>query len=98
MSCDFAMQLHRDVELAELLERLFEMYLAAVDVKALGFELVRDISRSNRAEELIVLAHFANECERYIVELSYESLGLGLLLRRLANRRCLHLLDHSLVG
>ena len=49
------------VELAELLERLFEMHLAAVDVEALGFELVRDVGGGDRAEEVIVLAHLALE-------------------------------------
>src|ERR1700745_1929430 len=92
-----AVQLDGNMELPELLQRLFEMHLAALDVEALGFERVSDIRRRDGSEEVIVLADLALEDPRNIVELPHESLSLGLLLRRLADSRCLHLLDHGLV-
>ena len=61
MSGDFAVELDGDVELAELLERLFELDLAAVEVKPLGFERVRDVGRGDGAEEVVVLADLALE-------------------------------------
>ncbi len=39
----FAMQLHRNVELARLLQRLVQVHLAAIDLETLRFKLLRDV-------------------------------------------------------
>jgi len=44
---DFAVQLDRDEEVAERLQRLVEAHLAAVDVEALGLESVGDVGRGD---------------------------------------------------
>src|SRR5277367_5873720 len=76
---DFAVQLDRDEELAEGLQRLIQMHLAAVDVEAFGFESVGDVGRGDRAEEVVVLADLALEYEGHVVELGDQLLGFALL-------------------
>ena len=87
-----------DVELADGLKRLVQVDLAAVDGVTLRLELVRDVGRGDRTEELLVLAGLALEGEDHFVELRRKLLGADLLLRGLAKGRGLHLLDDSLVG
>ena len=68
------MQLDRDVELANGLQRLVELDLAAIDVEALVLQLVRDVGRGDRTEELIVLARLAGEASaRHAGELLAEA-------------------------
>src|SRR5271163_3440528 len=75
---DFAVQANRHEEVAERLEGLVEVDLAAVDVEALLFELLSDVGRGDRTEEVIVLAGLAGKGERNGVELRDERFGLGL--------------------
>ena len=65
----FAVQLDRHVELTQLAQRLFQLQLATVDGKALLLQLLRDLACSDRAEEMIVLAHLALEDQLDLVEL-----------------------------
>ena len=94
----FAVQLDRHVELAERLERLVELDLAAVDGEALGLERLGHVTGGDRAEEVVVLAHLAGELERDAGDLAGQDLRLAFLLGGAAHGRSLHLLDHVLVA
>jgi hypothetical protein len=72
---DFAVQLDGDRGLANGLERLDELNLAAVDFKALGLELVCNVGRGDGAEEVSVLARLAGESENQRLELSGQGFG-----------------------
>src|SRR5215469_2420644 len=48
---DLTMQLHRNVKLAKALERIVEMDLATIDVKAFAFEGRSDVGRGHRSEQ-----------------------------------------------
>ena len=85
------------MELAQRLERLFQRDLAPVDGVALLLELVRDVARGDRAEEVVVLAHLALEDQLDGLQLLGELFGDDLLLGQLADGRALHLLDDGLV-
>ncbi len=98
MAGDLAVQLDRHVELAQRLQRLFQRDLAPVDGVALLPELVRDVARCDRAEEVVVLAHLALEDQLDGLQLLREVLGDDLLLGQPADGRALHLLDDGLVG
>src|SRR5262245_33599252 len=49
-------QAHRDAVLADLLDRLLELDLPAVELDPLGLDQVGDLGRRHRAEELALLA------------------------------------------
>src|SRR5262249_50864017 len=59
--CDLAMQLDRDVGLADLLDRLGELELAPLDLEALGGERLGDVGRRHRSVERLGLAHLAGD-------------------------------------
>src|ERR1700710_374337 len=80
---DLAVQLHRNMVFPDLLQRLFERDLAAIDNETLGFELLCDIARGNRTEQMLVLADLALEYQLDRSQLRSQCLGLGLLLGRL---------------
>ncbi len=92
------MQLHRHVVLADRLQRLFERDLPPVDREALRLQLLRDIARRHRAEQMLVLADLPLEHQLNLVQLGRQRFSRRLLLRRLAHCGGLHLLDHGLVG
>src|SRR5579875_17997 len=91
-------QLHRNVELTHLFQRLVQMHLAAVDVEALCLQMCGDVSRRHRAEQVVILAHLALEDQHKTVQLSYQRFCLGLLLGRLAHCRSLHVFNLLAIG
>src|SRR5437660_9660275 len=64
-----AMQADWHFELADVLERLIELDLAAVNVEALALQRLGDIRRGDRTEQVVFLAGFALEAERGAVQL-----------------------------
>src|SRR3984885_16379997 len=62
-------QLYRNRELADALERLVELNLAAVDAEAFFRQRITQVARSDRAEKLIVFAGAALEGQRHAIEL-----------------------------
>src|SRR5580700_6939355 len=68
MRGDFAVQPDRHVEFADSFQWFFQVDLAAVDLVALRLELMRNVLRSDRAEEVVVLAGLALEGEYNFVE------------------------------
>ena len=79
MGCNFAVNFDGDVELAECLERLVQVNLAAVDGVALGLERVRDVRGGDGAEEVVVVAGLALEGEGDGIELGAELFRAGFL-------------------
>jgi predicted lysophospholipase L1 biosynthesis ABC-type transport system permease subunit len=97
MARHLAVQLDRHIKLAQRLQRLFQRDLAPVDRIALLLQLVRNVARGYRAEQVVVLTHLALEHQFHGLQLLRELFRLDLLLRQLAHSRALHLLDHRLV-
>src|ERR1039457_6369966 len=91
-------QLHRHVELADMLQRLIQLDFAAIDRHALMLELVCDVSRGHRAKELIALARLAGEAYGHALDLLRQSLSIALLGGSPPHRRGLHLLDDGAIG
>ena len=71
-------QADRDAVDAERLDRLVQIDLPLLDVEALRLELLRDVGRRDRTEQLALFADARREGERHLLEL------LGELLRRAA--------------
>src|SRR3954471_24387351 len=81
-----AMQADRHIVFAQALQRLVELDLAAVDVKAFLGQGIREVRRTDRTEKGVLLADFARELERNIIELFGQLLGCGLFAGRFAGR------------
>src|SRR6185437_6873282 len=90
LRANLGVQTHRHVEDAERLDRLLEVDLTAIDDDPLRGELLGDVGRGDRAEELAFLARAGVEGERDALErlrlllrgrllLGSELRGLGLL-------------------
>jgi len=95
---DVFVQLDRDDELANGLERFMQLDLAAIDVEALLFESLGDVAGGYGSEQLIAFARLAEELHIEPVKLFGERLGFRLLLGGAAHGGGFHLLDDSLVG
>ena len=92
------MQLHRNGELANRLQRLVQLNLAPVDVEALLLQSLSDVTARHRSEQLIVFSGLTSERNLEPLKLLGKRLGFRLLFGRPANGSRLHLLDHGLVG
>src|SRR4051812_19317964 len=57
---------------AERPDRLVQLDLSLLDDEALAFQLVRDVRRRHRAEELALVANAGREGERDLLELGGE--------------------------
>src|SRR5256885_6831744 len=80
---------NRDLVDAKRLDRLVKVDLALLDLrKTLRMELLRDVRRGYRAEQLVFLANACRERERHLLETIRERLRLraALVLRRLEVR------------
>src|SRR5208282_1362263 len=91
-------QLDGDGELADRLQRLVQLDLAAIDVEALFLEPFGNIARRDRTEQLIAFARLAQELHFESVELLGQRLGFRLFGGGAAHGGGFHLLDDSLVG
>ena len=68
-----------NLELAQALERLAQLNLAAVDLEALRCQLGGDVSRGDGAKQMACLARLAGKAEHERLELGDQFLGLRLL-------------------
>src|SRR6185295_19175218 len=77
---DFAVELERDLERAELLDRLGQLQFPAIDLDAPRFERRRDVGRRDRAEQHVVFADLPGDGDFESAHPGSQSLGgLGLL-------------------
>src|SRR5690606_22685316 len=76
---DVVRQSDGDRMLAQLLDRVLERDLALVDVVTLGRELLGDVGRGDRAEELAVLTGLGAEAELHLGKAGGQCLGLTAL-------------------
>src|SRR5690606_5964891 len=65
--------------LAQFLDRVLERNLALVDVVTLRSELLGDVGRGDRSEELAILAGLGGEAELHLTQASCQRLGLAAL-------------------
>src|SRR5437764_13008007 len=71
-------QLDGHIEIAQVLERIMKLDLAAINIKTFGRETFGDITRSDGAKEMVLLSGFALKGESNAVELFRQSFGIVL--------------------
>src|SRR5262245_3339328 len=95
---DITVQADGNVELADTLQRLIELDLAAIDVEPFVLERLGDVGGRDRPEQVVLLARLALEGKAYRVQLFGQSFRIGLFDGGAADGSLLHLLDYGFVG
>src|SRR5438132_6906223 len=90
-------KLYGDRELAQRFDRFVKLDFPPIHVEAFLGERVRDITGSNRTEELVFFAGAAVERDFDAVKLFRQRFGASSLFGEAADGRGLHLLDDGLV-
>src|SRR3569623_1876406 len=72
---DTGRQADRHFVLAERLDGLIELHPAVIDLDVRALELLLDVTRGDRAEQLLVLAGLPLELERHAADASREVVG-----------------------